>query len=145
MPLPLLPFAIKGGIMLVKAIVASKKAGVVAKMTTIAVHQYGAATVFSSVAFVATTVGGVAWTADRFEDVKDMYCLWEQGDNEGLFRKFGSFLSKLNTLRISPKSAVDAIHAIMTHHGLEKSLDVVAFTKNLYDLADEAKKTLQTT
>lgn len=142
MPLPLLLFAVKGIIVLGKAAVATKKVATISKLTTMAVHHYGAASVFSTVTFASITVGGIYWTKERFEDVGEMYSAWENNDNNALFQKFGSFLSKINTL--SSTTVCDSIHDIMNHHGLNKMIDVNGFIKKLYEIVDEARRSYRT-
>ena len=139
MPFPLIILAAKGIAVLAKAVVVAKKTTVVAKALVVTTQHYGAATVFSNVIFVSTVVGGVHWTSERFNDVKEMYSLYEANDRAGLFKKFGSLLSKVNTLGITPHSLADSVGNILKHHGMEKALNISGFLKTLHDIASEMK------
>lgn len=133
MPL-FIPFLIKGAIIAAKAIVASKKASVVANMASAAIHTHGAATVAATAVTACVTIGGVYWSIERVDDLKKCFKAWEKGDYKSLTSEVASLASKIHS--VGTDSIVRSGGELLKQNGYS-AMNVTKFVKDTLDLCGE--------
>jgi hypothetical protein len=137
MPLPIIGLLlIKGAAIVVKAIVVQKKVAVVSKGIAIASKTYGAANVAATSGVVLTAVGGVSWTAERYQEVKECYRLWEMGDTHGMIKKMATLTSKISGIYHNPHTIFHSAGELLKANGTN-STNVLNFVKDLSNSADD--------
>jgi hypothetical protein len=80
MPLPLLPFAVKGAFVLAKYIAAKGAAAKVAAATIHTVKAVGVANTLATAAAACIVVGGIKWTAENIARARRAYLAANSGD-----------------------------------------------------------------
>ena len=128
MPFPLLPFAIKGAIIVIKA--ASTKAAV-AKGAAVTVKTIGVA---NSVA-ACVVIGGIAWTAANVERARKAYSLATNGNLQGAAGELLALGASVHSASTDTLST-DLNDWISDGHPLDRR--VLSLAKRCYDAAEDA-------
>jgi len=105
--------------MVIKATVAAKKTAVVAKGLVGTAHTIGTAQTVAAVGLTLTIVGGIAWSVERYDDLKACYDLWNEGDKIGAVKKFSSLCSKISSLPGNPHGVIHSGTEILQLNGAD--------------------------
>ena len=106
MPFPLLPLAIKGLIVLGKAIAAKGMAAKVGYILVKSVSAYGLSATVGGVLTVGVVAGGIVWVQERVDNLRLAFTAIEQDDMAAAVEQFAR-------LAISIGGVVDALpHAV---------------------------------
>lgn len=146
MPLPIIGMlVVKGLAVVAKAVVAHHKVAAVSKGIAIATKTYGTANVVAASGAALTVIGGVAWSIDRANDVKECYSLWESGDTVGMVKKMGSIVSSFSALHHNPHTIFHSAGELLKENGVTSS-NVIQFVQDLKysinDIEHEVKRSL---
>lgn len=101
MPLPLLPFALKGAVIVGKAVLAKGGTAAAAKVAygaKAAAATYGTAATAAAATTVLAFVGGVAWSVENARRAREAYDLAEAGDLSGAGGKLAAIAVSAKTV-----------------------------------------------
>lgn len=117
MPLPLLPLAVKGLIVIGKAIVAHGSVVPITKTSFVliktAVSTYGLSTTVGGALTLGIVVGGVAWVKERVDSLQLALKALEDDDIEGAVKHFADLAVKLGTtVSVLPHAVSDYLETI---------------------------------
>ncbi len=106
MPLPLLPFIIKGLFVAGKAMMAKGAAVTVAHAAVHSITTYGLAATIGGTVTGLTVVGVIAWGADQVKGLQRGFNALEEGDRSKAAKEFALVAIKIGTTAHSFPTAV---------------------------------------
>lgn len=133
----LIPFLVKGAVVLAKATIASKKVSVVGKALAVSTKTYGASTVIATTTTACIVVGGITWSVDRIDNLQACYKSWQDGDMEGFTNNCASLLGKIHSL--ATDSIAHSAETVLIEKG-QDPIHVAKFGKDFFELLNEGMR-----
>ncbi|MEG3180013.1 hypothetical protein [Sphingomonas sp. LT1P40] len=136
MPLPLIPFAIKGAFVLGKYMMAKGAAAKVAAATVQTVKAVGVANTLAGAATALVVVGGVKWTAENFDRATRAYRAANNGDLAGAARALIGIASSVHG---TASNTLGGDLSDWAQDGYPVDGRIIGLARDAYDTAMDAK------